>query len=117
MQYFLKFGQAAPVNAEGDFVDGALTVEYELEGTRYILKVEPRKVLHKTVGDGLEVEFIHGKRTVGVLKCGNSSAPYPVFCSMLKIAESGLNRDITVVFNDGDCTKTVNIKLISKCAD
>ncbi|MGN0805745.1 MAG: hypothetical protein ACI4MC_01795 [Candidatus Coproplasma sp.] len=117
MEYFIKFGQNAPVNAKVRRTGEVVTVLYNLNGTDFLLKIGQGKVVHKTLGDGLEVEFIQGKRTVGRLKCGNMSAPYEVYCSFLKTEDFGSGKNVTVAFDDGDGIKTVEISLIAKDAD
>ncbi|MGN1060134.1 MAG: hypothetical protein ACI4QN_00225 [Candidatus Coproplasma sp.] len=113
MEYLIKFGQNAPVSAKVRRTGGVLTVLYSLEDTDFLLKIEQDKIVHKTLGDGLEIEFIQGKRTVGRIKCGDAAAPYEVFCSRLKIEDFGSGKNVAVVFDDGDGQKSVEISLIA----
>ncbi|MGN0813205.1 MAG: hypothetical protein ACI4MQ_06845 [Candidatus Coproplasma sp.] len=117
MDYTIKFGNNPPVAAKVKRVGEALTVLYRLNDTDFLLKTDGEKILHKTLGDGLEIEFIQGKRTVGRLKCGGVSAPYEVYCSSLTIEDFGAGRKITVVFDDGDGRKRVDISLVASNAD
>ncbi|MGN0823541.1 MAG: hypothetical protein ACI4MB_00575 [Candidatus Coproplasma sp.] len=117
MEYFIKFGQNAPVKAKVKLTGETITVLYALDGADFLLKIEKDKVVHKALGDGLEVEFVQGKRTVGRIKLSNASAPYEVYCSYLNIQDFGLGKDIIVVFDDGDGRKSVDISLIAKGAD
>ncbi len=117
MEYLIKFGQNAPVKAKVKRTGENITALYCLDGTDFLLKIEKDKIVHKALGDGLEVEFVQGKRTVGRIKFSNTSAPYEVYCSYLNIQDFGLGKDITVVFDDGDGRKSVDISLIAKGAD
>ena len=112
MEYSIKFGLNAPVPAKVKSVGEVLTILYRLDDTDYLLKIESDKIMHKTLGDGLEIEFIQGKRCVGRLKCGANFAPYEVYCSSVKIEDLGSGKNITVVFDDGDGQNTVDISLI-----
>lgn len=114
MEYFIKFGQSAPVAAKLKRVGTTLTVGYELNGSGYLLKIEEGKITHKTLGDGLDIEFVGGKRTVGRLKCGSSFAPYDVFCHKLSVVEDGQNKSVSLIFDDGDGIKEVHILLFAK---
>ncbi|MGN1104115.1 MAG: hypothetical protein ACI4QI_04490 [Candidatus Coproplasma sp.] len=114
MEYLIKFADSTPVPAKVKSVGGVLTVLYSLNDTDFLLKIDRDKIVHKTLGDGLEIEFVQGKKCVGRLKCGSNSAPYEVYCSMLKIQDLGVDKLITVLFNDGDGQKRVNISLIAK---
>lgn len=114
MEYSIKYGFNAPVPAKVKSVGGALTVLYRLNDVDFLLKVDKDKIVHKTLGDGLEIEFVQGKKCVGRLKCGANSAPYEVYCSYLKIKDLGESKDVTVIFNDGDGQKRVDISLIAK---
>lgn len=117
MDCLVKFGGNPPVKGRGRTAGDTLTVEYELNGAPFILAVSPDRVLHKAVGDGLEVEFIGGQKTVGVLRCGENTAPYPVFCSSLQVKDEGSDKRVTVVFDDGDSQKTVTVSLRIKGTD
>lgn len=114
MEYSIKFGLNTPVPAKVKSVGDALTVLYKLCDTDYLLKIDSGKIVHKTLGDGLEIEFIQGKKCIGRLKCGANSAPYEVYCSYLKIEDFGSDKKVTVVFDDGDGQKRVDISLIAK---
>lgn len=114
MEYFIKFGQNAPVAAKVKQTSAGVSVAYSLNGVGFLLKIESGKLVHKTLGDGLDVEFSEGKRTVGRIKCGTSSAPYDVYCRRLRIEEAEANKSVTVEFDDGDGQKTVNIFLFAK---
>lgn len=114
MEYFIKFGQNAPVGAKIKQVGACLTVGYELNGCGYLLKIEEDKITHKTLGDGLDIEFVAGKRTVGRIKCGSSFAPYDVYCHKLNVVTEGQNKSVSVAFDDGDGVKSVQILLFAK---
>lgn len=117
MEYFIKFGQNAPVKAKVKRTGETITALYRLEDTDFLLKIDGDKIVHKALGDGLEVEFVQGKRNVGKIKCGNVSAPYEVYCCYLKIRDFGLGKNISVTFDDGDGEKSVDISLIAKGVD
>lgn len=114
MKYFIKFGQNIPVEARVKQTATGDTVAYSIDGVGYLLKIEKEKIVHKTLGDGLDIEFSEGKRTVGRIKCGSSFAPYDVYCRRLKIEEDERGKTVTVEFNDGDGQKAVNIFLFTK---
>lgn len=109
MNYTITFGQNAPADARGEYADGALTLYYRSGGADYILVISPEKVVHKTVGDGLSLEFVGGRRTVGTLRCGSSSAPYPIYCNRLKVEEAGGVTTVAVAFDDGGIRREINI--------
>lgn len=117
MEYLIKFADNTPVPAKVKRVGETITALYRFEDTDFLLRIEKNKVVHKALGDGLEVEFVHGKRSVGRLKCGNLSAPYVIFRSYIKVRDVGLNKDITVVFDGEDGRKRVEISLIAINAD
>lgn len=117
MQYSIKFGFNPPVDAKVKRIGEELTVLYRLNDTDFLLKIDGEKITHKTLGDGLEIQFIQGKKCIGRLKCGESFAPYEVFCTCVKVADLGLDKNITVVFDDGDGQKIVKISLITKNTD
>lgn len=114
MEYYIKFGEFAPVNAKVKRIGEETTILYRLNDTEFLLKIYGKKIVHKTLGDGLEIEFIQGKRCVGRLKCGSNFAPYEVYCSLLKIENVSTGINLTVVFDDGDGEKIVKISLIAK---
>ncbi|MGN0808183.1 MAG: hypothetical protein ACI4MN_07050 [Candidatus Coproplasma sp.] len=114
MEYLIKFGEFAPVNAKVKRIGEETTVLYRLNDSDFLLKIDGQKILHKTLGDGLEIEFIQGKRSVGRLKCGTNFAPYEVYCSSVKIENLSTGKNVTVVFDDGDGEKVVKISLIAK---
>ncbi len=109
MKYIITFGQNAPVEARGEYADGTLTLCYASDGADYILGISPEKLVHKTAGDGLSLEFIGGRRTVGTLRCGSSSAPYPIYCNRLKVKEVGGVTAVAVAFDDGGIQREINI--------
>lgn len=117
MEYSIKFGLNAPVPAKVKRAGEVLTILYRLDDTDYLLKIESDKIVHKTLGDGLEIEFVQGKKCVGRLKLGSDFAPYEVYCSYLKIEDFGSDKKVTVVFDDGDGQKRVDISLIAKDVD
>lgn len=87
MKYELTFDNAAPVVAEGEYVGGVHSVRYTLGGKDFKMTVHRDKLSHQTLGEeGLSVEFMHGAKSVGVLRLGAMTAPYPVYCSLLEIA-------------------------------
>lgn len=112
MGCFIKFGQNEPVVAKVKRIGEAVTALYRLNDTDFLLKIDGEKIVHKTLGDGLEIEFIQGKRCIGRLKCGANFAPYEVYCSSVKIEDLGSGKNITVVFDDDDGQNTVDISLI-----
>ncbi|MGN1372870.1 MAG: hypothetical protein ACI4VK_02345 [Candidatus Coproplasma sp.] len=113
MEYSIKFADSAPVPAKVRRAGEVLTVLYRLNDTDFLLKIDGERVVHKTLGDGLEIEFVHGRRCVGRLKCGSNSAPYEVYCSLLEVKDFGSGKNVTVVFDDGDGLKRVDISLIA----
>lgn len=117
MNYFIKFGDNPAVAAKVKKVGEVLTALYSLNDTDFLLKIDGQKITHKTLGDGLEIEFVQGKRCVGRLKCGGNFAPYEVFCSTVKVQDLGSDKNVTVVFDDGDGQKRVYISLIASDVD
>lgn len=109
MEYLLSFGQNPPVGAQGGYDGDKLTLNYALDGSSFILEVSPEKVCHRTVGDGLSLEFIGGKRTEGTLRYGGNSAPYPIYCTRLDVTEADGKIRICVAFLDGEAERQIDI--------
>lgn len=109
MEYLLTFGQNPPLTAEGKIEGGILSLGYAIGGLSFVLEISPRKVCHKTLGDGLSLEFIEGRRTEGTLRCGGSVAPYPIFCTRLSVEGKDGALRVRVVFIDGGEKRTTDI--------
>lgn len=117
MKYLLSFGGNQPVEAEGSYDGETLTFNYVLDGTNFILAVSPDSVFHQTVGDGLTLEFTEGKRTVGTLRSGQFSAPYPIYCNKLKIDRTENDISIEIAFSDGAENRAICVRILRRNCD
>lgn len=113
MKYLLSFDGAPGVVANGKEEGDALTLDYCLGDKQYKMVVTPDSLLHQTLGDeGLTVKFIGGSKTVGTLRLGQMSAPYPITCTALKIDISADSVLAKISFiPDGDQVKTMIISV------
>jgi len=114
MKYLLSFGDNSPVEAEGNEDGETLTLRYTLDGANFILAVSPCKVLHQTVGDGLTLEFEEGKRTVGTLRSGQFSAPYPIYCNKLDVSRTESRIFINIDFTDGEEKRAIGVRILRR---
>ena len=112
MRYFLKIedcdergnalNAALSVIAQGEYADGALSLDYLFDGARYSLKVEEGCVRHTRCGDiQMSLEFRLGELTCGCLKSGGMSGNLNIYTHELKIILTSKGCSARLVFSDG----------------